>query len=67
MMDYQKFVLRMSRPTPRSLSEALKNAEYATAITRPSESEYSVFWGLLGALVAVAIFGYGFWLTINRF
>jgi len=68
-MSYEHFVNNYQRwlKSPRTLSEAFKDAEYATAITRPAEGEYSVFWGLLGALVAVAVFGYCFWLTINRF
>ena len=43
-MSYENFTLRMSRPTPRTLSEALKDAEYATAITRPEEPEYDLLW-----------------------
>ena len=53
--------------TFKSASEAFKDAEYASAIERPSEGEYSWFWGFIGALMAVAVFGYGFWLTIGRF
>jgi len=68
-MSYEHFVNNYQRwlKSPRTLSEAFKDAEYCSAIIYPKESEYSVFWGLLGALVAVAVFGYCFWLTINRF
>lgn len=68
-MSYEQFVNNYQRylKSPRTLSEAVKDAEYCSAIIYPKESEYSVFWGLLGALVAVAIFGYGFFLTISRF
>ena len=39
-MKYEDFVIKSYRTTPRSLSEAFKDAEYATAITRPTSS----FW-----------------------
>jgi hypothetical protein len=51
----------------RTASEAFKDADYATAIERPKQSDYSGFGGLLLALIFVAVFGYGFWLTIGRF
>jgi len=50
-----------------SASEAFKDATYATAIQRPTSSEYSGFWAFLGVLAFVAVFAYCFWLTINRF
>jgi hypothetical protein len=53
--------------TFKSASEAFKDADYATAIETPTESEYSWFWGFVGALIAVAVFGYCFYLTISRF
>ena len=62
-----KELVKNISPVPRTLSQANRDAEYCSAIIYPKESEYSVFWGLLGALVAVAVFGYCFWLTINRF
>ena len=64
-MSYENFTLRFSRPTPRTLSEALKDAEYATAIQRPEEPEYDLLWGFLGALLFVGVFGYGFWRYVS--
>ena len=66
-MRYEHFVNNYQRylKSPRTLSEAFKDAEYATSITRPEDGEYSLFWGLLGALMFVAIFGYGFWRYVN--
>ena len=51
----------------RTASEAFKDADYATAIQRPTESSTGGFWAFLAAMVGVGIFGYGFWLTISRF
>jgi len=51
----------------KTASEAFKDADYATAIERPAEGGYSWFWGFVGALVAVTVFGYCFYLTISRF
>jgi hypothetical protein len=51
----------------KSTSEAFKDADYATAITRPELSDFSGFGAFLGALVFLAVFAYGFWLTIGRF
>ena len=51
----------------KSTSEAFKDADYATAITRPESSDFSGFGAFLGALVFLAVFTYGFWLTIGRF
>jgi len=53
--------------TYRSASEAFRDADYATAIQRPYQREYDGFWAFMGVLAFVAIFGYGFWLTIGRF
>ena len=66
-MSYEHFVNNYQRwlKSPRTLSEAFKDAEYATSITRPEDGEYSLFWGLLGALLFVAIFGYGFLRYVN--
>ena len=57
----------MMGKTYKSAQEAFKDAEYYVAIQRPEKSEQGVFWGCVGALLIVAIFGYGFYLTINRF
>jgi len=51
--------------TYKTASEAFKDADYATAIDRPEEPEYDLLWGFLGALLFVAVFGYGFWRTIS--
>jgi hypothetical protein len=51
--------------TYSSASEAFRDANYANAIEFPKNEEYSVFWSLLGVLLFVGIFGYGFWITIN--
>jgi hypothetical protein len=57
----------MMGKTYKTAQEAFKDAEYYVAIQRPEKSEQGVFWGFVGALLIVAIFGYGFFLTINRF
>jgi len=49
----------------KTASEAFKDAEYASAIERPRESQYDFFWGLMGALLFVAVFGYSFWRTLG--
>jgi len=66
-MSYEHFVNNYQRylKSPRTLSEALKDAEYCSAITRPEEPEYDLLWGFLGALLFVAVFGYGFWRYVN--
>ena len=64
-MNYSDFVIRSCRQTPRTLSEAFKDAEYATAIQKPEEPEYDLLWGFLGALLFVGVFGYGFWRYVS--
>jgi len=66
-MSYEHFVNNYQRwlKSPRTLSEAFKEAEYVTAITKPEEPEYDLVWGFLGALLFVAVFGYGFWRYVN--
>ena len=51
--------------TYKTASDAFKDAEYASAIQRPQESEYDFFWGLMGALFFVLVFAYGFWKTLG--
>lgn len=51
----------------KSVSEAFKDADYATAIERPQSSDFSGFGAFCGAMLFVAVFAYGFWLTIGRF
>ena len=51
----------------KTVQEAFKDATWSTAIERPQQNEHGLFWGFLGALTLVSIFGYGFYLTISRF
>jgi hypothetical protein len=53
--------------TYKSASEAFQDADYATAIQRPTEKRYEWFWALLGTLFFVATFGYIFYQAISRF
>ena len=50
----------------RSASEAFRDADYAESIERPKKYDYSGFGGFLLAMLFVAIFAYGFWMTIGR-
>jgi len=52
--------------TYTSASEAFKDASWSIAIERPTESRFEEFWGLLGALLFVATFGYIIWQGINH-
>jgi len=67
-MNYADFTTRYVRytNTAKTASEAFKDADYATAITRPREANYGGFGAFVFALAIVSIFGYGFWLTINH-
>ena len=49
----------------KTASEAFKDAEYSSAIERPQEGEYDIFWGLMGALLFVGVFAYSFWRTLG--
>jgi hypothetical protein len=51
----------------KTVSEAFKDAEYASAIERPQEGEYDIFWGFLGAMAFLGVFAYSFWITIGRY
>ena len=51
----------------KTASEAFKDADYATAIERPESSDFSGIGAFLGALLFLAVFAYGFWLTIGRY
>jgi len=51
--------------TYKSTQEAFKDAEYATAIIRPSSNSMDGIGAFLGAIVFLGIFAYGFWITIN--
>jgi len=59
--------LGMVGKTYKTASEAFRDADYATAIQRPQQSEHGLFWALLWAFFVVGGFGYSFWLTINRY
>ena len=54
-MNYSDFVIRSCRQTPRTLSEAFKDATWCTAIQRPDKSEYSHIWAILGVLSALGL------------
>ena len=41
--------------TYNSVSEAFKDASYATAIEKPLKYEYSTFWSILGVLSALGL------------
>ena len=41
--------------TYNSVSEAFKDASYATAIEKPLKDEYSTFWSILGVLSALGL------------
>jgi hypothetical protein len=53
--------------TYRTASEAFRDADYATAIHRPQETDFSGIGAFLGAMLFLAVFAYGFWLTIGRY
>jgi len=53
--------------TYKTASEAFKDADYATAIQRPTESRHEWIWSLLGTLFFIFTFGYIFWQAISRF
>ena len=53
--------------TYKTASEAFKDAEYATAIQRPTEKRYEALYAIVGTLFFVATFGYIFWQAISRF
>jgi hypothetical protein len=51
----------------KTASEAFKDADYATAIERPHQTDFSGIGAFLAALAFLAVFAYGFWLTIGRY
>jgi hypothetical protein len=55
----------MMGKTYKTASEAFKDADYATAIQRPQESDFSGFGAFCGGMLFVAVFSYGFFLTIR--
>jgi len=68
-MNYADFTTRYTRytQTAKSVSEAFKDADYATAITRPKQSDFDGLGAFLGGMLFVAVFAYSFWLTIGRY
>lgn len=59
--------LGMVGKTYKTASDAFKDADYATAITRPESPDLSGFGAFCGGMLFVAVFGYGFYLTIGRY
>jgi hypothetical protein len=55
----------MMGKTYKSASEAFKDADYATAIQRPQSSDFSGFGAFCGGMLFIAVFAYGFFLTIR--
>jgi hypothetical protein len=55
----------MMGKTYKSASEAFKDADYATAITRPESSDFSGFGAFCTGMLFLAVFGYGFWRTLG--
>jgi hypothetical protein len=51
--------------TYKSASEAFKDADYASAITRPESSDFSGFGAFCGGILFLAVFTYSFWRTIG--
>jgi len=66
-MSYEHFVNNYQRylKSPRTLSEAFKDAYYCSAITYPKEPDHGGLIGFLMALLFVGIFGYGFWVYLG--
>jgi hypothetical protein len=65
MDSYTKFVLKSCAKTPRTQSEAFKDADYANALERPEQSDFSGFGAFCGGMLFVAVFAYGFWRTLG--
>ena len=65
MDSYTKFVLKSCAKTPRTQSEAFKDADYANAIERPESSDFSGFGAFCGGMLFVAVFAYGFYRTLG--
>jgi hypothetical protein len=66
-MKYEYFVNNYQRylKSPRTLSEALKDDMYCSAITRPKEGSYDWFYGVLMALLFSCAFGYGLFIYVS--
>jgi len=57
--------LGMVGKTYKTASEAFKDANYATAIQRPRQSDFDGIGAFLGGMLFVAVFGYGFWRYVS--
>ena len=57
--------LGMMGKTYKSVSEAFKDADYATAIEMPEKSDFSGFGAFCGGMLFLAVFAYSFWRTIS--
>ena len=55
----------MMGKTYKSVSEAFKDADYATAIQRPESSDFSGFGAFCGGMLFVAVFAYSFYRTLG--
>jgi len=51
--------------TYRTASEAFRDADYATSIERPVESDFDGFGAFLGGMLFIAVFAYGFWRYVS--
>jgi hypothetical protein len=51
--------------TYKSASEAFKDADYASAIERPQQSDFGGFGAFCGGMLFLAVFSYSFWKTIS--
>ena len=55
----------MMGKTYKTASEAFKDADYANALERPQQSDFSGFGAFCGGRLLVAVFAYGFWRTLG--
>jgi len=55
----------MMGKTYKTASEAFKDADYASAIQRPEQSDFSGFGAFCGGMVFLAVFAYSFWRTLG--
>ena len=51
--------------TFKSVSEAFKDADYASAIQIPESSDFSGFGAFCGGMLFVAVFAYSFYRTLG--
>lgn len=53
MDSYTQFVLKSCTKTPRTQSEAFKDADYANAIEMPVKGDYDYVWAVLVCLISL--------------